>query len=192
MLMKKAIFLDRDGTINHDVGYLSKKKEIKILQGAHEALSVFKSLGYLNIVVTNQSGIARGYYTEEDLKNIHDEFLNILNSGNRILIDDIFYSPYHTDGIIKKYAMESNTRKPGTGMIMQAVDKYYIDLNMSFLIGDSLVDMQCAVNAGLKKILVMTGYGEATLEKCKSENIHIEFIASDLISAAEYVKKAQI
>jgi D-glycero-D-manno-heptose 1,7-bisphosphate phosphatase len=191
MLMKKAIFLDRDGTINHDVGYLSKKKDIKILQGAQEALSVFKSLGYLNIVVTNQSGIARGYYTEEDLKNIHDEFLNILNSGNRILIDDIFYSPYHVDGIIKKYTMESNTRKPGTGMIMQAVEKYGIDLNHSFLIGDSLVDMQCAGNAGIKKILVMTGYGDVALEKCRSENIHIEFIAADLTSAAKYIEKAQ-
>ncbi|MDD5361680.1 MAG: HAD family hydrolase [Ignavibacteria bacterium] len=190
--MKKAIFLDRDGTINHDVGYLSKKKDIKILQGAHEALSVFKSLGYLNIVVTNQSGIARGYYTEEDLKDIHDEFLNLLNSDNRVLIDDIFYSPYHTEGIVKKYTMESNTRKPGTGMIMLAVEKYEIDLNQSFLIGDSLVDMQCARNAGIKKILVMTGYGDITIEKCKSENIHIEFIAADLKSAAEFIGKMQI
>ena len=190
--MTKAIFLDRDGTINFDVGYLSKKEDIKILQGAAEALSVFKSLGFLNIIITNQSGIARGFYTEDELADIHGEFLNILNSGNSKLIDDILYSPYHTDGIIEKYKRESDTRKPGTGMIVQAVKKYDIDLNQSYLIGDSLSDMQCAQNAGLKKVLVLTGYGENTVEECKSENIHIEHTAPDLRSAAEFIRKSNI
>ncbi|MCE1163879.1 MAG: HAD family hydrolase [Bacteroidetes bacterium] len=186
--MAKAVFLDRDGTINRDVGYLSRKEDIEILPGAFEALRTFKRLGFLNIVITNQSGIARGYYTEEELKEIHDEFLKILNAEEK-LIDDIFYSPYHSEGIVKEFAIEHETRKPGTGMIEQAAAKYNIDLSQSIFIGDSLVDMQCAQNAGIKKILVLTGYGETTKKKCAAENIILEHIAGNLLAASEIVRK---
>lgn len=184
--MTKAIFLDRDGTINRDVGYLSRKEDIEIIPGAFEALRTFKKLGFLNIVITNQSGIARGFYTEDELKEIHDEFLRILNAEEK-LIDEIYYSPYHAEGIVEMYSVEHPTRKPGTGMIELAAEKYDIDLAKSFLIGDSLVDMQCAQNAGLKKILVLTGYGEITRKKCEEENMPLEHIADNLQQASKMV-----
>ncbi len=188
--MAKAIFLDRDGTLNSDVGYLSRKEDIEILPGAADALAAFKELGFLNIIITNQSGVARGLLTENELKSIHDEFLRILNSGGRKLIDDIFYSPYYENGIVEEYSIRHDTRKPGTGMIEAAVKKYNIDLNESFFIGDSLVDMQCAQNAGVKKILVLTGYGDMTLETCKLENIPLEYVSKNLEGTVDFIRKS--
>ncbi|HWQ80682.1 MAG TPA: HAD-IIIA family hydrolase [Ignavibacteria bacterium] len=188
--MAKAIFLDRDGTLNSDVGYLSRKEDIEILPGAAGALAAFKELGFLNIIITNQSGVARGLLTENELKSIHDEFLRILNSGGRNLIDDIFYSPFYENGIVEKYSIPHDTRKPGTGMIDAAVKKYNIDLNESFFIGDSLVDMQCAQNAGVKKILVLTGYGDKTLETCKQEKIPLECVSENLAETVDFIRKS--
>ena len=188
--MAKAIFLDRDGTLNSDVGYLSRKEDIEILPGAADALAAFKDLGFLNIIITNQSGVARGLITENELKSIHDEFLRILNSCGKILIDDIFYSPYYADGVVEEYSIRHDTRKPGTGMIEAAVRKYGIDLTVSFFIGDSLVDMQCAQNAGVKKILVLTGYGEKTLETCKQENIPLDYVSENIAGTVDFVRKS--
>jgi len=152
--MTKAIFLDRDGTINEEVNYLRNIKDIRIFPGTTEALQKFKFLGYINIIVTNQSGIARGFLTEEELNIIHNKFRNILTSENQELIDDIFYSPFHKDGVIKKYISDSPDRKPGVGMILKAKQKHNIDISQSFFIGDSKSDMKCAENAGLKKIFI--------------------------------------
>jgi len=185
----KAIFLDRDGTINKEVNYLTDKKDIEIIDGAKEALVNFKKLGYLNIIITNQSAIARGLLTEEQLMEIHREFLRQLSTDDFLLIDDFFYSPFHIKGVIEKYKVESNFRKPDIGMILTAVEKYEIDIKQSFLIGDSYVDMKCAENARLRKILVMTGYGESELIKCKKEDIFIDYLANDLLDASEYVAK---
>ncbi len=118
--MSKAIFLDRDGTINEDVIYLKKTEDIKFFPNTIKALRNFKRSGFLNIIITNQSGIARGYFTEDDLDKIHSEFRKLLKDNDSELIDDIFYSPYHEEGIIEKYKRESEDRKPGTGMIRRA------------------------------------------------------------------------
>ena len=185
--MNKAIFLDRDGTINYDVGYLSEIKDISIFDGVIPSLKSLKETGFLNLIITNQSGIARGYFTESDLCILHDEFKRLLTIDGLPLIDDIFFSPFHIDGKINEYTKICNTRKPGTGMIDSAAKKYNIDLSKSYFIGDSLVDMQCAENAGLKKILVKTGYGLNTIEKCKEMNIGIDFIAEGISEASEYI-----
>jgi D-glycero-D-manno-heptose 1,7-bisphosphate phosphatase len=185
--MNKAIFIDRDGTINYDVGYLSEIKDISIFDGVTTSLKSFKEAGFLNLIITNQSGIARGYFTETDLCVLHDEFKRLLTIDGLLLIDDIFYSPYHIEGKIPEFTKDSVTRKPGTGMIDAAVKKYSIDLSKSYFIGDSIVDMQCAENAGLKKILVKTGYGLNTVEKCKEMNIKIDFISEGISEASEYI-----
>jgi len=187
--MTKAIFLDRDGTINEEVNYLRNIKDIRIFPGTTEALQKFKFLGYINIIVTNQSGIARGFLTEEELNIIHNKFRNILTSENQELIDDIFYSPFHKDGVIKKYISDSPDRKPGVGMILKAKQKHNIDISQSFFIGDSTSDMKCAENAGLKKILVKTGYGKNTLCECIEENIFIDYLAEDLFDASGFIER---
>ena len=185
--MKKAIFLDRDGTINYDVGYLSEINDIRIFDGVVSSLKAFRESGFLNIIITNQSGIARGYFTETDLNDLHDEFKRLLNFNGLELIDDNYFSPFHIEGKIQEYTKESHTRKPGIGMIMEAAYKYNIDLSKSYFIGDSLVDMQCAQNAGLKKILVKTGYGISTIEECNEMNLGIDFVANGLSDASKYI-----
>lgn len=185
--MNKAVFLDRDGTINSDVGYLSKINDISIFEGVVTSLKLLKDSGFLNLIITNQSGIARGYFSEKDLQELHDEFIKRLSLDGISLIDDIFYSPFHVDGKIEKYTKECSTRKPGTGMIDEAVRKLNIDLSKSYLIGDSLVDMQCADNAGLRKILVKTGYGLKTITECGEMNIKIDYIAEGFSDASEYI-----
>lgn len=188
--MTKAVFLDRDGTINEEVNYLRNIKDIRIYPGTTEALRKFKNLGFINIIITNQSGIARGFLTEEELITIHSEFKKILTAENQELIDDIFYSPFHKDGIVVQYSIDSPDRKPGTGMIMKARQKHNIDISKSFFIGDTFSDMKCAENSGLKKILVKTGYGKEELLKCIQEKISIDHIAEDLFDASEYIEKS--
>lgn len=187
--MNKAVFLDRDGTLNFDVGYLSKIEDIYIFDGVVSSLKKLKDAGYLNVIITNQSGIARGLFTLSNLKTIHEKFLNLLSYKGECLIDDIFFSPYHKDGIIEEFKKESLYRKPATGMIEKAVDKYNIDLTKSYFVGDSLTDMQCAVNAGLKKILVKTGYGMKTLKEIKEFGINVEHVSSNFTEASEYILK---
>ena len=189
--MSKAIFLDRDGTINEEVNYLKSPEEIKLIPNSVKALQIFKNLGFLNIIITNQSGIARGFISEEELDKIHSELNQQLRDKDQKLIDDIFFSPFHPEGIIEKYKIESEDRKPSIGLIRKAQTKYSIDLKESFFIGDSLTDMQCAENAGLRKILVRTGYGNEDYEKCLKQNIKPDYYAMDLYDASQYIKKLQ-
>lgn len=187
--MNKAVFLDRDGTINEEVNYLTSKEDLVIFPRIKDALTKLKNLGFLNIVITNQSGIARGYLTEETLKEIHDAMDSVLNTDGKPLIDEYYYSPHHVDGIVPEFTGESDDRKPGTGMIEKAVKKYDIDIKESFLIGDSLADMKSAENAGLRKILVKSGYGTKTRNECINEGITIDYYAEDLEDASNYIEK---
>lgn len=191
--MQKAIFLDRDGTINEEVNYLKRIQDIIIFPNSLKALQKFKILGFLNIIITNQSGIARGYFSEKDLAEIHQKFKSLLKSEKGDdLIDDIFYSPFHKEGKLEKYKIESEDRKPDTGMIRKAQSKYKINLKESFIIGDSFTDMKCGESAGLKRILVKTGYGKDEYLKCKKENIKLDYYADDLFDASVFIEKNNI
>ncbi|MBX7042474.1 MAG: HAD family hydrolase [Ignavibacteria bacterium] len=187
MIRNRAVFLDRDGTLNEEVSYLSRVEDLKIIPGAETALKELRKAGYLNIVITNQSGISRGFFTEEDLNEIHTELYARLQDGGRSLIDGIYYSPYHPEGKLERYRIDSPDRKPGTGMIIKAAERFDLDLKESFLIGDSLTDMQCAENAGLRKILVLTGYGRRTEEVCAGMGINPDYVAEDILDAAGYI-----
>jgi len=187
--MNKAVFLDRDGTINEDVNYLTSKEDLVIFPQAKDALFKLKSLGFLNIVITNQSGIARGYLTEKTLREIHEEMDRVLSKDGKRLIDEYYYSPYHIDGVVPEFSKKSEDRKPGIGMIEKAIKKYDIDIKESFLVGDSLVDMKSAEKAGIRKILVKSGYGTKTHNECINEGITIDYYADDLEDASNYIEK---
>jgi D,D-heptose 1,7-bisphosphate phosphatase len=187
--LNKAIFLDRDGTINEDVHFLTKIEDIKIFDGVKEALLNFRQNGFLNIIISNQSGVARGYLTMDELKIITGEILKVLKNDEKSLINDVFYSPYLAEGKIEEYKIDHDDRKPKTGMIVKAINKHHIDKSKSWMIGDSLTDMQCALNAGLKKILVKTGKGKTELIKCNEVNIVPEYVAENLLDASEYILK---
>ncbi len=187
--MNKAVFLDRDGTINEDVNYLTNKRDLVIFPTAKEALTRLKKLGFLTIVITNQSGIARGYMSEDDLHEIHREIDLILQDDGNPLIDEYYYSPYHIDGVIKEFTKESEDRKPGTGLIKKAIQKYDIDPRQSFFIGDTIKDMQCAESMEIRGIMVETGYGTIEHEKCINSGITVDYLAKDIGDASTYIEK---
>lgn len=188
-VLNKAIFLDRDGTINKEVDYLTKPGQIILISRVKRALKTFKDSGFLNIVITNQSAIARGFLTEKRLFNIHARLNKLLTFLRAPLIFDILYCPFHKDGVVKRYASDSFYRKPNPGLILKAAVKHDIDLSKSFLIGDSYTDMKCAEIAGLRKILVLTGYGEEALARCMKENLKIECVADDIFEASKFITK---
>lgn len=204
--MNKALFLDRDGTIVKEIdkstnlpgenipaetlGYLTSVEQVELIAGSADAIALARKSGYKIIIITNQSAIARGWLTEENLREINQKMYSLLKNANPdAVIDDLFYSPYHSDGIIEKYSSEHPSRKPDIGMILEAKEKYNIDLSDSYVIGDAYSDIKCGINAGIKNILVETGYGKMTYKKCLDENLKIDFIAANLLDAVKYIVK---
>jgi len=165
---KKAIFLDRDGVINKEVSYLSNPNDFEFIEGSIEALKILKQKGFLIIIITNQAGIARGFFTEETLEAIHSKMIRILKQNN-IELDDIYYCPHHPD-----FTGLCDCRKPNTGMLLKAQLEYNIDLTNSYIVGDTLNDIQTGKAARCKTVLVLTGYG-------KEEQKNIGTIIPDMI-----------
>lgn len=191
MKLNKAIFLDRDGTLNEEIGFVTSIDEISFFDNSLKALAEFKKLGFLNIIITNQSAVARGYITESKLQELHKRFKETirLQTGQN-LIDDIFYCPYLEKAPVIEYSRSNSfLRKPNPGMIIQASLIHKVRISKSFFIGDSYRDMKSADIVGCKKILVLTGYGQQELQKCNSENLKLDFVAQNIGEAAEFIKK---
>ncbi len=183
-----AVFLDRDGTINEDVNFLSSPEQVILIDWSVEAIKEMNELGLKIIVFTNQSGIARGYFTEDDLHKIHSRLDELLSqSGARI--DAYYYCPHHPTEGNGEYKVECECRKPKDGMLQRASREQNIDLKKSFVVGDRCVDIKAGKTAGAKTILVLTGYGRQEYEKCKNENYEPDFVAKDLKEAVEIIKK---
>lgn len=156
--MGKAVFMDRDGTINKEVNYLYNQNDFVFIAGAVEAIKIFHELGYHVFVITNQAGVAKGYYTEADVKILHqyiDESLAVEDT----YVDAYYYCPHHPEGKVEGYKGECNCRKPHIGMIEQALKDFDIDLSESIIVGDKEIDMQTGKNVGIgKSILVRSGH----------------------------------
>lgn len=156
----RAVFLDRDGTINEEKGYLFRTEEFAFIPGAPEAIRLLKEAGFLIIVVTNQSGVGRGYYDEAAVDAIHrhlDGELAALGTG----VDGYYFCPHHPEHGIGRYRVECECRKPLPGMLLQAAADHGIDLSRSYMIGDKLVDVTTGIKAGCRPLLIRTGYGAA-------------------------------
>ena len=167
MNQNKCVFLDRDGVLNKDfVDYAYSLDKFHIIEGVAEALRILKQKGYLLVVITNQSGIAKGIYTREDMQLCHD----YLQQETGHLIDHIYYSPHHPN------FSESLTRKPGSLMFEKAIAKFDVDVSQSWMVGDKLRDMQPAIKMGLKTIQV-DGHDDKIADH----------VAADLILAAKYI-----
>ncbi len=187
--MKSAVFIDRDGTINEDEhGYISRPDDFILYPFAAAAISIFNKLGFYVFVTTNQSGVARGYYTFDDIHKIHAKMKNELVVGGAS-IDDIFVSPYHIEGHIVPYNINHPDRKPGIGMILQAQKKYSLDMANSYVIGDRSSDVEMAKNAGIKSILVRTGLGQMTADDyAKQVGHNPDYICDNLLAAANFIQ----
>jgi D-glycero-D-manno-heptose 1,7-bisphosphate phosphatase len=178
---KPAVFLDRDGTINVEKDYLYRVEEFEFIPGAVEAIRLLNQAGYLVVVVTNQSGVARGYYTEADVKQLHLHIDAVLASqGARV--DAWYYCPHHEQGK-PPYNQECDCRKPMPGMLLQAAADHAIDLTRSWMVGDKPADIEAGQTAGCRQVLVMTGYGAETADALSSEMPR----CPDLLAAAQLI-----
>lgn len=164
MEKNKCIFLDRDGNINVEVDYLYKKEDFKFVDGADKAIKIFNELGYKVIVVTNQSGIARGYYTEEDLKHLHSYIDQELEKiGGKV--DEYYYCPHHPEKGIGIYKRSCRCRKPELEMFLDAQKEFDIDFERSIVVGDKISDIESGIRLGMEAILVKSGHGIMEKEK---------------------------
>lgn len=181
-----AVFLDRDGTVNEEVDFLTSPDDLHLIPRAAEAISQANSLGLKVFILTNQSGVARGLLTEDDLTRVHDALLGELARQNA-RIDRIYYCPHHPTEGNGAYSRDCECRKPKTGMILRAAEEFGIDIPKSFVIGDRTVDVGMARNAGARAVLVLTGYGKQELELCSRDGIEPDHVAGDLYDAMRYV-----
>jgi D-glycero-D-manno-heptose 1,7-bisphosphate phosphatase len=147
--MSNCIFLDRDGVINEDNGYVYRWEDFKFLPGVIESLKQISFFRIPIVIVTNQSGIARGYYTEKDLINLNTKIFDFFKKQN-VEILDIFYCPHHSSGCVEQYSIHCKCRKPKPGMMISASKKHDINLHSSIMIGDKESDIESGINAGTK------------------------------------------
>lgn len=152
----KAVFFDRDGVLNVDVCYLYKKEDFVWIDGAIESIKYCNDADIKVIVVTNQSGVARGYYTEADVRELH-LWMNKELQTHRAWIDAFYYCPHHPKGVIAEYVRNCSCRKPNPGLVENACEDYNVDKERSLLVGDKESDMECARRAGIRGIRFMNG-----------------------------------
>ena len=177
--MKPAVFLDRDGTIIEERHYLHKPEEVAIFPGAAQALRKLLDAGYSLFMVTNQSGVGRGYFTMRDVERVHEHLLNEL-SRNEVKFAQIYTAPEAPD-------QPSRGRKPSPQFLYDARDEFQIDLANSYMIGDKLIDLECGWNAGVRRsLLVRTGYGLKTEKEGRPE-LSRAIVVDDLAAATEWI-----
>jgi len=177
--VKACIFLDRDGTIIEEVGYLQEPQNLHIIKGAAQAIRLLNEENLLVVMITNQSGIERGYYSENMLKEIHLELFDQL-AIREAHIDAIYYCPHHPD-------INCNCRKPKVGMIDQAVERFGIDLQSSWVIGDKSSDIAAGKYVGSNTVLVLTGYGKWTQDQMTEDRVLADYVCQDLLEAVRMI-----
>lgn len=183
--MNKAVFLDRDGNIIHDPGYLSDLKKFRFYKNSVKGLKLLQDSGFKLVVLTNQSGVARGFYGEDFVKATH-KYMSGLLEKHGVKIDAYYYCPHHVDASVEKYKKDCECRKPKTGMIDMAVKKFKIDLKKSWSIGDKLTDVKLGKNAGTKTALVLTGKGKKQERKIDAKT-KPDIVSANLYSAAKKI-----
>ncbi len=195
--MKKntAVFLDRDGTINDEVGYLDHADKLRIIPAAFEAIRLINESGMKAVVVSNQAGIAKGFFTEKFVRKINEQIQSELLARGAF-IDRFYFCPHHpTDGI-DPYRRICDCRKPEPGLLHQAAADLDIDLGRSYMIGDRYRDIETARRVGTRGVLVLTGYGRDLIEEAgpdKADEINQpDHIAEDLLEAVLWIMKDRL
>ena len=180
----KAVFLDRDDTLINDPGYISDPGQVELLPGTSKALIDIQKMGYKTVVVSNQSAVARGIITEKTLDHIHARLRELLGRQNAYL-DAIYYCPFHPEGSVAKYRKESDMRKPNPGMLLQAAQEMNIDLQSSWMVGDSYRDITAGKKAGCKTILINSSAHPA---QKKPDDPAPDYKAVNIVEAVNIIK----
>lgn len=182
----RAVFLDRDGTICEEVGYLESIWQMRLIPRAGEAVRLLNEQGFKVVVVTNQSGVARGFFPESILEKIHAEMsLQLRKEG--AYLDGIYYCPHHPTEGTAPYLQECDCRKPATGLLLRAAESLNLDLPSSYMIGDHISDIECGQRVGAETVLLLTGHGQEALAKRETWTKLPSYIAADLYEAAHWV-----
>ena len=183
-----ALFLDRDGTINEEREFISSPQEVQLIPRSAAAIRGANAAGLKVFVITNQSGIARGLLTVNQLEEIHGRLLGLLEAENAH-VDGIYYCPHHPDLGDGPYRRECDCRKPKPGMLQQAAMAYGVDLSRSYLVGDRIIDIETGKAAGTSTVLVLTGYGRGEYESIGSNTSGIDYVAEDLYDGWQFIKQ---
>ncbi len=183
--MSAAVFLDRDGMLIEEVGYLDRPERVVLYPYAADAIRALNRAGLRTVIVTNQSGVARGFFSEETVEAVHGHIAALLaRAGARI--DAYYYCPHHPDGHVSPYAVTCECRKPGRGLVDRAVRELGIDPARSFTVGDRWVDVGLARRFGGRGVLVRTGYGAAE-ESRAPEGLAAHAVINNLVEAASWI-----
>ncbi len=179
--------MDRDGTVNEQMGYINHPDRFVLLPGAGKAIRLLNESDYLAIIVSNQSGVARGYFPLDLVHQVHDKMHRLIKKDGAVL-DGVYFCPHYPNGKIPALGITCDCRKPGTGLIEKAEASFDIDMGNSWVIGDRSTDIKMARRAGLKNILVKTGYGRGDLQYVFPElPFQPDHVAEDLLDAVEWI-----
>jgi len=184
---RRAVFLDRDGTVAEEVGYVNHVSRVRLLPESAEAIRRIRGAGFLVVVVTNQSGVARGYFEEPLVLQANQRLRDLLGDQGAVL-DAIYYCPHHPREGSPPYRQECDCRKPRPGMLLRAAREHGIDLPRSYMVGDGIVDVEAGRAAGATSILVLTGYGRGQVEHRRScWPVEPNHVAEDLSAAVDWI-----
>jgi D-glycero-D-manno-heptose 1,7-bisphosphate phosphatase len=187
--MRRAVFIDRDGTISEEVGYINHPSRFRLFPFAASAIKHLSENDWLAILVTNQAGVARGYFSEDMIQTVHDGMTTDLES-NGAKLDAIYYCAHHPSVGEPPYRFECDCRKPKPGLISRAAQDYDIDLNESWMVGDRYSDIELARNAGLKSAFVLSGYGRGEWEHQRASwTEKPDLVAENLLAAVRLIVK---
>jgi D-glycero-D-manno-heptose 1,7-bisphosphate phosphatase len=182
--VKPAVFLDRDGTLIEEVGYLSRLDRIAFFPWSVDAVRVLNDAGFLVMIVTNQAGVARGYFDEALVRDAHAVIDRQLRAGGA-RIDAYYYCPHHPAAALEPYRVACDCRKPQPGMLLRAAREHSVDLSRSFVVGDRWLDVRLGQAVGAKTVLVRTGYGAE--EEAQPDGVIADLVADNLMAGAAWI-----
>ena len=190
--MNRAVFIDRDGTISEEVGYINHASRFRLFPYSAAALKQLYENGYLAIVITNQAGVARGYFSEDMVQNIHQRMTDELKASGAML-DAIYYCAHHPLVGEPPYRLDCDCRKPKPGLLLRAARDFDIDLANSWMVGDRYSDIELAANAGVKSALVLSGYGRGEWEHQRDNwSTQPDLVAEDLLAAVKQIGNPRV
>ncbi len=190
-MLHKAVFLDRDGTINEEMGYVNHIERFHLLPRVGQAIRLLNQHGWKAVVITNQSGVAKGYFPESLIHEIHRRMQDLLKKEGAHL-DGIYYCPHHPDAGAPPYRQKCRCRKPATGLIEDAVKELDLDTSASYMVGDRGMDIAFAHKVGARGILVLTGYGRGEWEHARDQwSAKPDYVAEDLFAAAQWILRQE-
>ncbi|HEY9790249.1 MAG TPA: HAD family hydrolase [Candidatus Obscuribacterales bacterium] len=185
--LRPVVFLDRDGTLNEEIGYIKEVEKLQLIKGAASAIRKLNEAGVAAILVTNQTGAARGYYGEDHIVQLNKRLQNLLAAENARL-DAVYYCPHLAEGTVQPYNRECNCRKPLPGMVESALaENADLDRSRSYVVGDKSTDVELARNCGAKAVLVTTGYGQDVVEGKYQWKVKPDYTAPDIVAAVAWI-----